>query len=46
MAYQQFTYKERILLYGYCKEEISVLQIAKRLNQDKTTIYRELQRNT
>jgi IS30 family transposase len=46
MTYQQLTYEERILLYGYCKEEIPVTLVAQKLNRNKTTIYRELKRNT
>lgn len=46
MAYQQLTYEERVLLYGYCKVKISVSRIAKRLHRDKSTVYRELKRNT
>lgn len=45
MAYQQFTYEERILLYVYCKAGFSRPKIAKLLKRDKSTIYRELNRN-
>lgn len=45
MTYQQLTYEERILLYWYCKEEIAVGEIALKLNRNKTTIYREINRN-
>ncbi|MBN2772078.1 MAG: IS30 family transposase, partial [Spirochaetes bacterium] len=45
MAYQQLTYEERILLYVYCKAGFSRPEIAKLLKRDKSTIYRELNRN-
>lgn len=45
MTYQQLTYEERILIYGYCKEEISIPDIAQKLKRDKSTIYREIKRN-
>lgn len=46
MTYQQLTYEERILLYMYCKEEFSIAKIALKLKRDKTTIYREIKRNS
>ena len=45
MTYQQLTYEERVLIYGYCKAEISIADIAKKLKRDKSTIYREIKRN-
>lgn len=46
MAYQQLTLEERTMIYGFCKVGFSISEIARELNRHKSTISREIQRNT
>jgi len=46
MAYQQLTLEERTMIYAFCKVEYSLTEIAKELGRHKSTISREITRNT
>lgn len=46
MTYQQLTLEERTMIYGFCKVDYSISKIAKELGRNKSTISREIQRNT
>jgi IS30 family transposase len=46
MAYQQLTLEERTMIYAFCKVEYSITEIADELGRHKSTISRELTRNT
>jgi len=46
MAYQQLTLEERTMIYGFCKVGFSITEIAVELNRHKSTISREIKRNT
>jgi len=46
MAYQQLTLEERSMIYGFCKAGFSISKIANELNRHKSTISREIKRNT
>ena len=46
MTYQQLTLEERTMIYGFCKVDYSISEIAKELGRHKSTISREIQRNT
>lgn len=46
MAYQQLTLEERTMIYAFCKVEYSITEIAKEIGRNKSTISRELKRNT
>jgi IS30 family transposase len=45
-SYQQLTEEERIEIYAFRREEKTISQIAKALNRDRTTIHREIKRNS
>jgi len=46
MTYQQLTLEERTMIYGFCKAGFSLSEIANELNRHKSTISREIHRNT
>ena len=46
MSYQQLTLEERAMISGFCKARFSISEIAHELNRHKSTISREIQRNT
>lgn len=46
MAYQQLTLKERTMIYAFCKANFSLTEIAIELKRHKSTISREIQRNS
>ena len=46
MAYQQLTLEDRTMIYAFCKAEYSITAIAEELGRDKSTISREIKRNT
>ena len=46
MAYQQLTLEERTMIYAFCKAEYSMTEIATELGRHKSTISREIKRNT
>jgi len=46
MAYQQLTLEERTMIYAFCKAQYSKSEIALELRRNKSTISRELKRNT
>jgi IS30 family transposase len=46
MTYQQLTLEERSILYGLRKAGFSINEVAKEIDRDKSTISRELKRNT
>ncbi len=46
MAYQQLTFEDRCIIYAHCKAGFSITEISKELNRHKSTISRELRRNT
>lgn len=46
MSYRQLTQEERFQIAAFCKANFSTKEIACDLNRDKSTIYRELKRNT
>lgn len=46
MTYQQLTLEERTMISGFCKVGFSITEIAIELNRHKSTISREIKRNT
>jgi IS30 family transposase len=46
MAHQQLALEERTMIYGFCKAGFSQSEIAKELGRHKSTISREIKRNT
>ena len=46
MTYQQLTLEERTMIYAFCKAKYSISQIATEIGRHKSTISREINRNT
>lgn len=46
MGYKHLTIKERICMEGYLSFNLSINEIARRLGKSKSTISRELKRNS
>lgn len=46
MTYHHLTYRERILIHSLLESEKKVPEIAKRLGRQKSSVYRELERNS